>query len=50
MKNFDNIVKLIKADARDSFSRKADQEFCDLLDYAYKFRKEYMKKKMQAFS
>lgn len=50
MKNIDSIVKLIQNDARDSFSRKADQEFCDLLDYAYEFRKEYMKKRMKAFS
>jgi hypothetical protein len=50
MKNIDDVVKLIKADARDAFSRKADQDFCNLLDYAYEFRKKYMEKKIQAFS
>ncbi|MBU7026586.1 MAG: hypothetical protein HXS48_06560 [Theionarchaea archaeon] len=50
MKNVDYVVKLLKEEARDSFSRRADKEFCDLLDYAYEFRKEFMEKRMQAFS
>ena len=50
MKNADDIVKLVKAEARDDFSRRADQEFCDLLDYGYEFRKQFLAKRMQAFS
>ncbi|MBU7016730.1 MAG: hypothetical protein HXS44_04430 [Theionarchaea archaeon] len=50
MKNVDGFVKLIQSEARDAFSMKADQEFCDLLDYAYEFRKEFMIKRRRAFS
>jgi hypothetical protein len=50
MKNVDDIAKLVKADARDAFSRRADQEFCDLLEYAYEFRKEFLVKRMNASS
>ncbi|MBU7009591.1 MAG: hypothetical protein HXS46_02790 [Theionarchaea archaeon] len=50
MKNIDDIVKLVKADAKNAFSNRADPEFCDLLDYAYEFRKEFIEKRMQAFS
>jgi hypothetical protein len=50
MKNIDDIAKLVKADARDQFSRRADREFCDLLDYGYEFRKQFLLKRMQAFS
>ncbi len=50
MKNIDDIVKLVKEEARESFSRRADQEFCDLLDYGYEFRKAFLLKRMRAFS
>jgi hypothetical protein len=50
MKNVESVVKLIRTEARDGFSRRADQEFCDLLEYAYEFRKEFMMKRMLSFS
>ncbi len=50
MNNVDYIVKLLEAEAKDGFSRRADQEFCDLLDYAYEFRKKFLVKRMQTFS
>jgi hypothetical protein len=50
MKNVDSIVKLMQSEARDAFSMKADQEFCDLLDYAFEFRKEFLMKRRRAFS
>jgi hypothetical protein len=50
MHNIDNIAKLIKEDARDQFSKRANQEFCELLEYGYEFRKEFMLKRTHAFS
>ncbi|MBU7014645.1 MAG: hypothetical protein HXS52_13995 [Theionarchaea archaeon] len=50
MKNIDDIIKLIKEEATDGFSDRADQEFCKLLDYGYEFRKEFMIKRMQQTS
>lgn len=50
MKNTDDIAKLVFAEAKDGFSRKADQEFCDLLDYGYEFRRSFMLKRARAFS
>jgi hypothetical protein len=50
MKSIDDIAKLVQEKAQESFSRRADQEFCDLLDYGYEFRKAFLLKRMQAFS
>jgi len=50
MKNVESIVKLVETEAKDAFSRRADEEFCDLLDYAYEFRKEFLRKRIHAFS
>ncbi|MGD2250114.1 MAG: hypothetical protein PVF58_17055 [Candidatus Methanofastidiosia archaeon] len=50
MHNIDNVAKLIKEDAKDQFSKRADQEFCELLEYGHEFRKEFMVKRTHAFS
>lgn len=50
MNNLDDIAKLVKEEAKDQFSKRADQEFCELLEYGYEFRKEFMLKRTHAFS
>lgn len=50
MNNVEDIVKLVQSQAQEDFSKRADREFCELLDYAYEFRKEFTEKRMQAFS
>jgi hypothetical protein len=50
MNNIDYVVKILRDEAKNGFSRRADQEFCDLLTYGYEFRKQFMIKRMHAFS
>ncbi|MBU7019210.1 MAG: hypothetical protein HXS44_16995 [Theionarchaea archaeon] len=46
MENVEIIAELVQAEARDAFSKRANKKFCDLLEYAYEFRKEFMEKRL----